>query len=217
VVSVKRLKTLLSIFQKVAGLHVELLDDEQVRIFAGLPKSSLQEVARLSGVPMERVFRFYVYCRLGVGQRVVGVVGDISQSTLSGQFKEDVPKIMAAMRDKYLRRSRSDFLKGRPAIVLELLPALVAAVDGTYHKCEKSSDFAVQLKSWNTQKKHNLIKSLSLMTADGRWWDVLGLFFSDGSHNDEMMWEYAWKENLQDFKSVIEPDVDLFVVDRFVF
>ncbi len=216
-VSVKRIRNLLSIFRKLNGLNLESLNDVQVRVLSGLKKENLSEVSSLSGVSVNRVFRLYVYCRLGVGQRAVGAFDDVDHSWVSKQFKEDIPKVMEAMTKKYLRQPREEFLRGRPEIITELLPALVAAIDGTYHRCDKSSDFAIQLKSYSSQKKYNLVKSLSLMTANGRWWDVLGVFFSDSDHNDEMIWEYVWKNNLHDFKSVIDVILDYFLADRYLF
>jgi hypothetical protein len=53
----------------------------------------------------------------------------------------------------------------------------------------KSQQFLEQLKSFSMQKHDNLIKTLTLLTTDGKWWDLLGVFYSDKDHNDEMMWE----------------------------
>ena len=121
------------------------------------------------------------------------------------------------MAAKYLQRSRDEILRGIPHLITALYPTLIAAVDGTYHEVQKSKRFMEQLKSYSEQKKYNLLKTLSLLTVDGRWWDLLGLFYSDGDHNDEMLWEYAWRHDLQQFKRIINPESDQFLVDRFPF
>ena len=55
---------------------------------------------------------------------------------------------------------------------------------------------------------------MSLICLDGKTWDVIGVFASDGYHNDEMKWEYIWEHDLGNFKANLS-DQDEFVVDRY--
>lgn len=99
-------------------------------------------------------------------------------------------------------------------LIANLFPEQIGFVDGTYHKCEKSQHFDEQRKSYCQHKGYNLLKTLSLLTVDGRWWDLLGVFYSDSNHNDELLYEDVILEDLQGCKTFI--DNHLIMADRSV-
>jgi len=54
---------------------------------------------------------------------------------------------------------------------------------------------------------------MGINMPDGRWWDIPGLFYSDGSHNDQWIWNYIVKENVSIINDVFEL-TDERIVDR---
>jgi len=197
-VGVGRVRRFLDAFRAYAALSPDTLDDKNLNILCGLRRDQLNSIAELSKERKEKVFQLFVFLRLGVGQRPVAALLGKNQSTVSRQFNDTLPKVEKVMAAKYLRQSRATILSGVSALVKALFPELFAAIDGTYHEVEKSQRMMEQLKSWNKQKGYNLLKTLTLITADGKWWDFLGLFYSDGAHNDEMMWVQPRSCRLQD-------------------
>jgi hypothetical protein len=212
-VGVGRVRRFLDAFRAYAALSPDTLDDKNLNILCGLRRDQLNSIAELSKESKEKVFQLFVFLRLGVGQRPVAALLGKNQSTVSRQFNDTLPKVEKVMAAKYLRQSRATILSGVSALVKALFPELFAAIDGTYHEVEKSQRMMEQLKSWNKQKGYNLLKTLTLITADGKWWDFLGLFYSDGAHNDEMMWEYAYSHDLAGFRTILTA-TDLIMCDR---
>jgi hypothetical protein len=189
-------------FRSVTAINFHQRVESKFRFLIGLTKSQAMQMTELSQQPFNQIVQLLMYCRLGISQRPLGALMDKAQSTISEQLKNTLSSASKKMAEKYLNYSRSSVLDTKPRIIKDLFPDLFAVVDGTYHEIEKSSNFIEQLKSYNSQKCYNLVKTLSLLTVNGRWWDLLGIFYSDGSHNDEMLWEYAFGENLSGFKSV---------------
>jgi hypothetical protein len=206
---------LLDCFHSLSPAQAAGLSDRDLLALTGLDHSQLNEIAEASGCAWDQVFQLFVLCRLGLAQRPLAALVGKHQGTISKQFRSVIRAAEGVMAAKYLQRSRDEILSNVPELIRALYPALVAAVDGTYHEVQKSKRFLEQLKSYSDQKKYNLLKTLSLLTVDGRWWDLLGLFYSDGDHNDEMLWEYTWRTNPRNFKRIINEEDDQFLVDRF--
>lgn len=207
-------RKLLMAFQSLAPCNWNLLDAKALFALSGLTRSQIIEIANLTSVRPEKIYQLMVFCRLGLSQRPLAAICGKAQSTISQQLNETLIIVEPIMAATYLRRTRETIIGGKFRIISQLFPDMIGAVDGTYHKIQKSQQFVEQLKSFSMQKKYNLLKTLALITADGKWWDLLGVFFSDSSHNDEMLWEYCYIENIGAVKSLLKDD-DLIMVDRY--
>ena len=208
-----RLQQLLESFRMVRGLPLENLSNDELCTLTGLTYDQLKSISQVSEVHITHVARIFEYCRLGVGQRAVGTISGVDQ--ISRSLNKYLQKISDTMSEKHLRRSRKEILDNIPKFLKVLIPDIFGLFDGTYHEVEKSTDFMVQLKTFSMQKSYNLIKTLSLMTADAKWWDLLGIFFADADHSDQFMWEHAVDNDLANVSEVIDIDKDVFVVDRY--
>jgi len=213
--SLAQLRSQAEILAEVRGLNFQTLDDGELRILTGLTHESIVEVAQESSLPFDQVCQVFVFLRLGLGQRPLSVLFGKTQQTISEQLRKAIIKVSDAMAQKYLRRPRDEILRNKIPFIEPLFPNLLALVDGTYHRCEKSQNFLEQLKSYNYHKGYNLLKTMALFTVDAKWWDLLGLFYSDADHNDEMLLEYIIQNNVGDITSVYKLGTDILMVDRF--
>lgn len=209
-----RLQSLLDSFRRLRGLQPEMLSDDDLSVLTGLNYLQIKSISDISGIDVIHIVRIFEYCRLGIGQRGVGTISGVDQSNISRSLNNYIQIISDKMAEKYLRRPREEILKNIPDFLKNLIPEIFGLFDGTYHSVEKSTDFMIQLKTYSMQKYCNLVKSLSLMTADIKWWDLLGVFFADSDHSDQFMWEYVVEEDLANISEVVELDKDVFVVDR---
>lgn len=200
---------------KARGLNFFSMTDNQRMVLTGLTHDSLHQVSAAANVEYDKLCGIMSYLRLGIGQRPISVLLGISQQAFSKRFRNLLPELSNAMSKAHLRRERSDVLQSAIPFFRAIFPNMIAFADGTYHQCEKSQVFSEQLKSYSSQKGYNLVKTLSLLGVDGRWWDLLGLFYSDANHNDEMIYEYIMQNNVGDVHSLIDESAgDSVVVDR---
>lgn len=217
-VSAATMGALLDALRRVRDLNYHFLNDKSLVILSGLKKSAIQEVAALGKLDPVKVFRFFMYCRLGIGQRALGVLGSTTQSTISDLFNEVAETLEEPLASKYLRPSRDKIIEEHtPHLISVLLPHVRGATDGEYYYVDKSANFDFQKKTFSKVKSRNLVGAISFACPDGYWWDVLFVSFSDGRHNDEMKWEYVWQHNCQGVKSVLTDPDDSVLVDRYHF
>ena len=87
--------------------------------------------------------------------------------------------------------------------------ALVA--DGTYTRCEKSSNNQFQYNSWCTHKKDSLIKPFTVCCADGYFVDCYGPF--QANQNDARIFDYIIK-NDENLVRLMKPNKTFLFVDR---
>lgn len=69
--------------------------------------------------------------------------------------------------------------------------AEIILVYGTYFYAQKFADFGIPKGTYSGQKDLNLIKELVFAAPDGRLLDFFGLFLSNGSHNDERLYNIS--------------------------
>lgn len=93
-------------------------------------------------------------------------------------------------------------------------PNVRGAVDGTYFYTEKSGDFTCQRKMYSVHKGANLFKEMGIVHPDGKIFDFIGPFFSDGDHNNEWMWTYIVENNCGNIRDTFDVKHDEFLADR---
>lgn len=144
----------------------------------GLFLTHLVQVAEVSGVEFAQVCQIFAFLRLGISERPIAVLFDKAQQTISEQLSQKLGIVSDAMAKKYLRRPKNLVKANAIPFIKKIFPDLIALLDGTYHRCEKSEVFIEQLKSFSAHKGYNLVKTLSALTVDGYWWDLLLLSYS---------------------------------------
>lgn len=88
---------------------------------------------------------------------------------------------------------------------------LAIVVDGTYSRCEKSSNNRFQYNSWSTQKMDSLIKPFLICTANGFIIDCYGPF--QANHNDAKILEYILETD-ENLMKILLPNKTFIFLDR---
>lgn len=210
-------KSFLPAFKSSHDLRYEALDDDDMVVLTALKRSNIDYIANIGKIEPVKVFRFFMYLRLGIGQRPLAVLVDSGQSTLSDELSEVIKAIEGPLALKFLRFSRESIINDHtPPLFAALLPHARIGTDGEYWYTEKPADFHLQKKSYSLIKNQNLITALSAICLDGTRWDVLDLYFADSYHNDEMKYEYAFLNDTAGIRTHVLTDPnDEVVVDRY--
>lgn len=170
---------------------------EQCIETCGLAPKSLEEISSLINQNPQIIFEFFYICKQGISQHFASVLANKNQSTISRNFNSVLDNLTTYFVPKWLGASafsREDVInKHTPKLFKQLHPRVCGGIDGTYFYCEKSSVFDSQRKTYNSHKGRNLIKEMGVILPDGRIFDFLGPFYSDGDHNDEWMWLYIFR------------------------
>lgn len=200
------------------GLDITKLSEENCIECCGLSTFNLKELAEDSNCSIQIIFEFFCKCRQILSNRFAGVLFGKDQSTLSKNFDRVLDKLTEIFVPKWLGASaftREDIIKNHtPYLFEQILPNVRGGIDGTYFYATKSSDFNSQRKTYNKHKGRNLFKEMGIILPDGRIFDLIGPFFSDGDHNDEWMWRYITDTNCGDLKDVFDLFEDEFLADR---
>ena len=88
---------------------------------------------------------------------------------------------------------------------------LAIFADGTYCRCEKSSNNQVQYDCYSDQKKDSLIKPFLICCADGYIIDCYGPF--KANKNDATILDYILDKD-EDLMSILEPEKTFVFIDR---
>lgn len=199
-------------------LYYNHLSSSDLEEACGLPPSNLEDLSSRISIESQFLFQFLMICRQGLSQYFAGVLSSSSQSTISKNFNH----VLDALTEKFVPLhlgssafSRDTIIRNHtPLMFSRIWPNVRGIIDGTYIYCEKSSDFNVQRKTFSGQKKRNLIKLMGIVLPDGRFFDLVGPFFSDGDHSDQWMWEWIIDSNCADVCDVFQFEKDEFMADR---
>lgn len=66
---------------------------------------------------------------------------------------------------------------------------------GIYFRCQKSSDFNIQCETFCTYKHYNLVKTMPIMTMNGKFIETFGPFNSDNDNNDEQIYNLLFDKS----------------------
>ena len=88
---------------------------------------------------------------------------------------------------------------------------LCVFADGTYCRCEKSSNNSFQYDSWSGQKKDSLIKPFIICLCDGYIIDCYGPF--KAHWNDAKIMEYILENDIE-LRKILLPKKTLVIADR---
>ena len=213
--SISVLRSTLAALKSSISVSYESLSNEELVTLTSLKRSQIDELADLGSISRLSVFHFFLYVRLGIGQRSLAAIVGTQQSAISDSFLEVIQKLEKPLAEKYLRFSRDKIIEEHtPDLYHKILPKALLGTDGEYWRINQPADFVAQKRVYCKHKHAHLASAMSLMCLDGMTWDVLGVFASDGSHNDEMKWEYIWEKDIGSFKEMLLDD-DEFVVDRY--
>jgi len=92
-------------------------------------------------------------------------------------------------------------------------PKAIVAVDGTYTKVEKSSNFRVLHQTYCKHKGYHLLKPALLVAPDGYILAIYGPYFSDARNNDAAMLLREFDNDVQGMRAWFQQD-DIVLVDR---
>ncbi|EFN67606.1 hypothetical protein EAG_08212, partial [Camponotus floridanus] len=92
-------------------------------------------------------------------------------------------------------------------------PKAIVAVDGTYTKVEKSSNFRVLRQTYCKHKGYHLLKPALLVAPDGYILAIHGPYFSDARNNDAAMLLREFDNDVQGMRAWFQQD-DIVLVDR---
>ena len=179
------------------SLSIGALSDKAVRYLTGLKRSKLASLADEISVDVEHLFQFYLLCRQNLSQRALAILISVDQSTISRRFHKILDKLADYLIPKYLTFSLDEVRSRVPPMVKKLFPdvELLGVLDGTYWYTQKSESFDVQSESYCLHKHANLYKSMGVGCLDGTWWDLIGCYYSNTFHNDELMFEHIIDNN----------------------
>lgn len=101
-----------------------------------------------------------------------------------------------------------------PKSFQKLFPDVAFITDATYLDIQKCSIFNIQKPTYCSYKGKNLVKELPLVAPDGTMIETFGLFFSDGKHNDQRLWDTVWSENWGNIQQYLDPNTVKGIADR---
>ena len=210
------MKSTLQALRDLNVVSYESLDDKRMVLLTSLKRDNIEELSRLSEASVDSIFRFFLYVRLGIGQRPLAAVLGLGKSTISTDFNEVIKLLEEPLAALHLRFPRDQVIREHtPPLFAALLPKARFTSDGEYWRTESPADFDAQKSLYNFKGFH-CAGALSLFCLDGSLWDVLIVCNSDGDHNDEMKLEYAYAHNCGSFKEFLE-EGDEVVLDRYAF
>ena len=199
-------------------LHITKLSANECVECCGLNLENLNELSHCSGCSVQVVFEFFCKCRQRVSDRFGGVLFQKDHSAISHNFERVLDRLTDNFVSKWLGSSaftrESIILENTPYLFKQIIPDVRGEIDGTYFYIEKSSVFDVQRKTYSGHKGRNLIKEMGIILPNGKIFDLIGPFFSDGDHSDEWMWSYIMDNNCGDIKKVFDLQYDEFLADR---
>lgn len=200
-----------------SSLLIDNMSPKECKEATGLTSVQLEELSNLIQKPTNQVFEFFNICKQGLSQRFAGSLYQITQSSVSYHFNSVLDSLSenfvplfigsSAFSKEVIKESHTPFMFS------QIWPKVVGVIDGTYFYCQKSYDFDFQKRTFSGQKKRNLIKFMGIVLPDGRFFDLIGPFYSDGDHSDEWMWEYILENNLGSIHDIFTED-DEFLADR---
>lgn len=196
------IKKLMESVRTLPIFHFNCMNDNDCKTLSGLESKWIKELSGEVKLSEHLLFQFYVICRQNIRQRPSAALNNCVQSTISIQFTEVLNSLYDIIVPQKLCCSFEEVKNHIPQFFSFLFPGVSALWDGTYWYCEKSKNFDVQYRSYSPQKSSNLFKSMGISLPDGYWWDIIGLFYSDSFHNDEMIFEYIEKHNMSEVKTV---------------
>jgi hypothetical protein len=123
--------------------------------------------------------------------------------------KDFVPFFLGAKH-----KSRDFFLDHNTPTAIELYnikDQLVVVVDGSYTRCEKSSNNKFQYNCWSEQKKDLLIKPFIVCCADGYLIDCYGPF--QANMNDAQIFNYILQTD-KDLRKILVANKTILVLER---
>ena len=175
--------------KKLPLLDVSKLLDEECKECCGLTEEKLRNLSEISGSSIQVIFEFFCKCRHKISDRFGGILFQKDKATISHNFGNVLKSLTESFVPKWIGSSaftRESTIKENISYLFqEILPNIREGVDGTYFHIEKSSVFNVQRKTYNSHKGRNLLKEMAIILPNGRFFDLIGPFFSDGDHNDE--------------------------------
>ncbi|CAF1031356.1 unnamed protein product [Brachionus calyciflorus] len=206
---------------------VESLDEKFCEKITGWTKkeflrfsSYITSINLSKGRTKEQLIALYRYwLRKGIDQTTLSMMfsNKTSQNTISRYldqirvaiYKDFVPFFLGS------KKKKDFYLAHNTASVVELHDLnpdeLAIVVDGTYCRCEKSSNNQFQYDSYSEQKKDSLIKPFIACCADGWIIDCYGPF--KANKNDAKIFDYILI-NDNDLSNILEKDKTLILLDR---
>lgn len=179
--------------------------------------TSINENENRSKYQLIALYRYWL--RKGIDQTTLAFMfnNKCSQNQIShylGQirkaiYKDFVPYYLGS------KQGRNFFLKHNNIMtsILHDLSTddLAIFVDGTYCRCEKSTNNQFQYESYSDQKKKSLTKPFLMCCADGYIIDCYGPF--KANKNDSGILDYVLKED-EDVMKILEPNKTAVFLDR---
>ena len=198
-------------------LDVKQISEEDCVECCGLEQENLKQLSEYSGCSVQVIFEFFSKCRHKISDRFTGVLFGKDHSTVSWNFGRVLGNLTEKFVPKWIGSSafkREQIIKEHtPYLFQKILPNIRGGIDGTYFYIEKSSVFNIQQKTYSSHKGRNLFKEMVIVLPDGKFFDLIGPFFSDGNHNDEWIWRYIVANNCEDVGKVFNKN-DEFLADR---
>lgn len=204
--------------EKKPLLNIAELSEEECMECCGISMSNLKQLSEECGCSIQIIFEFFCKCRQKISDRFGGVLFQKDQSAISHNFGRVLDKLTEVFVPKWLGSSaftREEIIQyNTPYLFQQLMPNVRGGIDGTYFYVEKSGDFNYQRKTYSSHKGQNLVKEMGIILPNGKIFDFIGPFFSDGDHNDEWMWNYISDFNCGDINDVFDLEQDEFLADR---
>jgi len=202
---------------KHRGLDMNSLNDKEFEDCTRICRFDFRLLMQASRYQNEmNMFIFLTMCFWGITQRAAGVIFAKSQTTISRIFNEVLNYLSSEYVPNYLGIDaipKEEIIEQHtPFLISKLLPYVRLIGDGTYIYIQKPSDFEHQKMSYSMQKRRNLLKFLAYVAPDGHFIEMLGPYFSNGSHNDEWLHNQAINDpsNAEFFDSFDSDDEFLF-------
>lgn len=198
-----------------ARIHVSQVVSSDMKEICGLTLQQIEHFHRHYNLEKQSIFETFTILRHNLPRRFSAKIFGVAHTTISRHFIEVISTLGSQFAPKYLNQSREWIAKHHvPAICKALFPNVKGIIDGTYFYCQKSRNFKVQKMTFSMHKHRNLVKAMGIVLPDGRWWDIIGPYYSDGKHNDKWLWDYIVTHLRSLLQRGFKIKVDEFLADR---
>ncbi|CAF2885966.1 unnamed protein product [Rotaria sp. Silwood2] len=170
----------------------DTFNNEQCKLFSGLTKQEIQQLATAYNLNEKKVFLFYTKCNTNNNDRLISEIFRLSHQYFSDCFNQSIEDLYNSLVNDELGTSswnRKKINIHTPEFAKQLLKVnandVAVCMDGFFIYIEKSGDFILQKLTWSSQVLRNCMKFHCVTALDGSFIEIQGGYGTSGHNNEE--------------------------------